>query len=266
MAFSVAQTLLSALQLPEIKEKICIYGYESRLKKLEGTVIHINAILQDAEAREELSQRQLDLVGKIKDAVYDADDLLDEFITRKQLQQIPGSSKCQVSRLVSPFKRLSLACKMSQEIKKIREKLDGIADDAKFDFNLDDKPPIRRDRRETCSNVYAESVIGREDDKIKIVDMLLDANVKGELPVFSIVGIGGLGKTTLAQLVFNDKRIKMEFPMRMWVCVSDQYQEQWNVNKILANILKSLTDEKSVDQYGIEQIVRKLREELDSSK
>ena len=144
LAFSVAQTLLTALQLPELREIIGIYGYESRLDKLEHTVTRINGVLQDAEARKELSRQQLDFVGKLKDAVYDADDLLDEFITRKQQQQIPDSLKGQVKRLVSPFKKLSLACKMSQEIKKIRENLDGIADDAaKFDLKCDYQQPPR---------------------------------------------------------------------------------------------------------------------------
>ena len=48
LAFSVAQTLLSALQLPELKEMISICGYESRLEELKGTVTRINAVLQDA--------------------------------------------------------------------------------------------------------------------------------------------------------------------------------------------------------------------------
>ncbi|KAJ8434036.1 hypothetical protein Cgig2_001229 [Carnegiea gigantea] len=122
---------------------------------------------------------------------------------------------------------------MSQEIKKIREKLDGIADDAaKFGFKCDYNQPIRRERKQTCSYVYADSVIGREDDKIKIVDMLLDANVEGALPVISIVGVGGQGKTTLARLVFNDNRIGKEFPERLWVCVTDQDQHQWNIRHI----------------------------------
>ena len=192
LAFAVAQTLLTALQLPELKEIIGICGYESKLKKLEDTVTRISAALQDAEAREELSRQQLDYVGKLKDAVYDADDLLDEFITRKQQQQIPDSLKGQVKRLVSPFKKLSLACKMSQEIKKIREKLDGIADDAaKFGFkcDCDCKQPVRRKRTETGFYVYADSVMGREDDTIKIVDMLLDANVEGALHVLSLIHI-----------------------------------------------------------------------------
>ncbi|KAJ8423969.1 hypothetical protein Cgig2_008588 [Carnegiea gigantea] len=200
LAFSVAQTLLSALQLLEIKEIIHIYGYEPRLKKLEGTVTRINAVLQDAEAQEELSrEQQLDLVGKLKDAVYDADDLFNEFITRKKQQQIRNTSKGQ-------------------------GKLNGITSDAaKFGFKCDYTKPIRRGRSETGSYVYAESVIGRDDDKIKIVNMLLDANVEGVLPVLSIMGIGGLGRTTLAQLVFNEKRTEKEFPKRLWVCASDQY-------------------------------------------
>ena len=98
LAFSVAQTLLTALQLLELKE-IC--DYKSRLKNLENTVTRNNAVLQEAQAMEELSPQELDYVGKLKGAVYDADDLLDEFITRKQQQQMRDSSQGQVRRLVN---------------------------------------------------------------------------------------------------------------------------------------------------------------------
>ena len=59
-------------------------------------------------------------------------------------------------------------------------------------------------------------IIGREDDRKAIIELLLDSNVEENVSVIPIVGIGGLGKTTLAQYVYNDEKVKKcgyAFPM-----------------------------------------------------
>ncbi|KAK9667057.1 hypothetical protein RND81_14G229500 [Saponaria officinalis] len=72
--------------------------------------------------------------------------------------------------------------------------------------------------------------------------MLLDSGSQESVSFFSIVGVGGLGKTTLAQLVFNDERVRNEFPLRLWTCVSDENAN--DVKKILTNILESVSHDK----------------------
>ena len=69
-----------------------------------------------------------------------------------------------------------------------------------------------------------ESVmVGRKDDKETIMNMLLshrDAS-HNAIGVVAILGMGGLGKTTLAQLVYNDKEVQQHFDMKAWACVSE---------------------------------------------
>ena len=59
--------------------------------------------------------------------------------------------------------------------------------------------------RETYSFVLEENVVEREDDKKEIIKLLLDTNTVENVSVIPIVGSGGLGKTTLAQLIYNDE-------------------------------------------------------------
>uniref|UniRef100_A0A7C9AJS2 NB-ARC domain-containing protein n=1 Tax=Opuntia streptacantha TaxID=393608 RepID=A0A7C9AJS2_OPUST len=95
--------------------------------------------------------------------------------------------------------------------------------------------------------------------------MLLESNVEGDVVVLAIVGMGGLGKTALAQLVFDDPRIREEFSLRLWVCVSDQDQNKFNVDAILASIYKSINPQ--VDNAGgLDSLVRKVRDKLEQHK
>ncbi|KAL7137587.1 hypothetical protein ABFS83_10G103000 [Erythranthe nasuta] len=83
--------------------------------------------------------------------------------------------------------------------------------------------------RETGS-ILNESryIYGREEDAEKIVDILVNQVVNGneEISVQRIVGVGGLGKTTLAQLVYNDPRVVEHFDKLIWVCVSNDFDQK----------------------------------------
>uniref|UniRef100_A0A7C8ZYP2 Disease resistance N-terminal domain-containing protein n=1 Tax=Opuntia streptacantha TaxID=393608 RepID=A0A7C8ZYP2_OPUST len=88
LAFSVAQTLLAALSYPPLQQMFTMWGYQSELENLERTVSTVSAVLLDAQSvdEEKLSNYERNLIEKLKDAVYDADDLLDEFATLAKRQ------------------------------------------------------------------------------------------------------------------------------------------------------------------------------------
>ncbi|RZS06995.1 hypothetical protein BHM03_00037752 [Ensete ventricosum] len=64
-------------------------------------------------------------------------------------------------------------------------------------------------------------VFGRDDDKNKVIELLFsDDSKRGNVSIISIVGVAGIGKTTLAQLAYNDPKICAHFTARGWVCLS----------------------------------------------
>lgn len=271
LAMSVVQTLFAALQCSVLIEICSNFGYKSELDDLQRTVSTVKAVLLDAQTKLELSNEAQLWIEDLKDAVYDADDLFDKFVTlaqqkHKELSK-SGKASAKLRRFCSRYNPFGFASNMSREVKKIREELDAIASNhTKFGFLRVDSQPIRKRREETCSYVYEDNIVGREDDVEKIIGtILLDSNIQGDVSFISIVGIGGLGKTALAQLVFNDARVISAFPLRMWTCVSDHDQKHLEVEGILRKILASITG-KQQEGCTKELLQTQLREKLSSKR
>ncbi|XP_062096477.1 putative disease resistance protein RGA3 isoform X1 [Humulus lupulus] len=98
------------------------------------------------------------------------------------------------------------------------------------------------ERPRTTSFVIETDIFGRGNDKDKLVSRLLAGDscthLDQKFNIIPIIGMGGMGKTTLAQLVYNDEKVKDHFDLRIWVCVSEPFEEI----KIAKAIVESIED------------------------
>ncbi|KAG6388151.1 hypothetical protein SASPL_153350 [Salvia splendens] len=88
----------------------------------------------------------------------------------------------------------------------------------------------------TAPPIHKSSMVGFDDHMMNIKDRLCGNPSK--LQVIPVCGMGGIGKTTLARNVYDDKLIKENFTIRVWVTVSQDYSAQ----RILSNLLESLKE------------------------
>ncbi|KAJ3705361.1 hypothetical protein LUZ61_009066 [Rhynchospora tenuis] len=81
------------------------------------------------------------------------------------------------------------------------------------------------------------------------------------LAILPIVGLGGMGKTTLAQMIYKDKRVKDYFHLRIWICVSDKF----DLERLLKEIFEGASGKKC-DLSSLNIIEEKLEEMLKSKR
>ncbi|GAY63318.1 hypothetical protein CUMW_224560, partial [Citrus unshiu] len=112
-------------------------------------------------------------------------------------------------------------------------------------------------RRPPSSSVPREPVVfGRKADKTKILEMVLTdtAADHANFAVIPIVGMGGIGKTTLAREVYNDKAVEDsgKFDVKAWVCVSDDFDVLSISKALLESITSATCDLKTVDEVQVQ--------------
>ncbi|KAG5222852.1 disease resistance protein [Salix suchowensis] len=128
---------------------------------------------------------------------------------------------------------------MAHKLKSMREKLDAIANE-KNTFGLasggvgDIAADHTYDWQLTISIVNESEILGRGKEKEELVNILLTN--ADNLSIHAMWGMGGLGKTTLAQLVYNEERVKQHFDLRIWVCVSTDS----NIRRLTKAIIDSI--------------------------
>ncbi|XP_030965242.1 putative disease resistance protein RGA3 [Quercus lobata] len=264
MLLAVAQKITEDLGSWAFQEIGSLWDVEAGLENIKNTVSTIQAVLQDAAEQQSRSHQVKDWLEKLKDAVYEVDDLLGEFYTEALRR---GGITGNITKKVRDFfstdsNPVVFRVQMSRKINAMKQKLNAIAEDRKM-FHLKEyhvEPPVRMDREETHSFVANVKVIGREDDKEAIIRLLLERNNEENVSIVPIVGIGGLGKTTLAQFVYNDKNIKEHFELKMWICISDVFDVKMIIQKII-----SATGMEPVD-HSMDKLQDQLRKIIDQKK
>ncbi|CAN6561424.1 unnamed protein product [Malus baccata var. baccata] len=256
--FNVAVRIIGRLGSLAFEEIGLIWGVQDELHKLQEIVAGFQAVLLDAEQKQTNNEVKLWLES-VEDAVYEADDLLDELNTEAQQRQMMcGNTKMskKVRLFFSSSNQLAFGLKMDHKIKDINKRLHEVASRRAFplEVNREDTQFIIRERI-THSFVPKENIIGRDEDKKAIIQLLLDPISTENVSIISIVGFGGLGKTALAQLIFNDEVIQNHFELKIWSSVSNVFELDILVKKIL-----------KVDKIDMDELQNDLRRKVDGKK
>src|ERR1044072_3320668 len=215
------------------------------LQRLNTTLYAVEAVLNDAEQKQITNSAVNNWLDDLKDAVYDADDFLDELATKAATQK-------EVSTFFSRYFNL--------QDRDMVNKLEDIVGRLESIFKLKDilgLKEVARDnmswRLPSTSLEEGSTIFGRGEDREAILKLLLDDDTSdGNVCVIPIVGMGGLGKTTLAQLVYNDEQLKQKFDLQAWACVSDEFDMLKVTKTITGAVTKSSCDVNDINLLHLE--------------
>ncbi|XP_075644130.1 putative disease resistance protein RGA4 isoform X2 [Castanea sativa] len=236
---SVAGSIIENLGSAAFEQVGSLWNVEDDLEQIRKTVSTIKAVLQDAAEEQNHNNQDRVWLEKLKKAVFDADDLLDEskYHTELALRQKERSWSftVKVRDFLSLISAAFVRNRMSPKISKLSEELDAIAKDREK-FHWKERSTVKRIvslNRETRPWFPHNGVIGREDEKKQIINRLLEPNNEENVLVVAIVGIAGIGKTTLAQCVYNDDRVDTQFELKIWACVSNVFEVTTFAEKLI---------------------------------
>ncbi|KAM6576119.1 hypothetical protein CsatB_027956 [Cannabis sativa] len=251
MAEAVLTVVLENLSLLIQKQVGSVLGVEKEMEKMRSMLSTISAVLEDAEERQSTNRAIKDWLQKLEDVSAELEDVLDDceaeaFRLEEGLaQDYSWIRKVQSSLSCLSPKHLYFRHNIAKKMKEIEDRLDQIGKERSI-FQLQEidvverRNRVRESRQSIGSIITQPHVYGREEDKERVVGFLvndaINCNDNGT-SVYCIVGLGGMGKTTLAQLVFNDGRVNEHFELKMWVCVS----EDFDVRRLIKAIIESGT-------------------------
>ncbi|XWS20313.1 hypothetical protein CRYUN_Cryun31cG0089900 [Craigia yunnanensis] len=233
---------LGSLIAEEIKHDVGLalgMGLEEEIRKMTANFLDIQSVLKDAEEKQyEVKYANVrNWLKNLKDVAYDVEDVLDEWNTaklklqlekkQKEVENFPLLKKIRYS-VPSFISQSSLYYNIASKIKDLNEQLDGIATE-KDRYKFGSEKGVEEPKRQiTSSFVDEEKVYGRCQETTILVNKLVGENSNAggsSFHVISIVGMAGIGKTTLAQLVYNHNDVECHFDKRIWICVSDPFDE-----------------------------------------
>ncbi|XP_017426264.2 putative disease resistance protein RGA3 [Vigna angularis] len=235
------------------------WGVDQHTQKLSSNLTAIRAVLRDAERKQITSHAVKDWLQKLTDAAYVLDDILDECsIHSTKVNFGDGHTSC-LSRLHP--KDIFFRFNIGKRMKDITQRFHDVHEERSM-FNLvpgvTEVQTIHDNWRQTSSDITEPIVYGRDQDREQILKFLLeDVRDSEDLSIYPIVGMGGLGKTTLAKQVFNDNRVCKHFDLTIWVCVSDDF----NTKTILQSIIECITGQ-NFNLNSLEAMRKKVEEVL----
>ncbi|KAF8028016.1 hypothetical protein BT93_E0815 [Corymbia citriodora subsp. variegata] len=245
MAESPVNYLLNKLAQFVESEVQVLTGAQEEALSVRGELERVRAFLRVADSLEESDDKVKVWVKQLRNTAYDMEDTLDEFSLLLRHDHGVGFISL-ISRMSCCIRNVKARYRIMSEIKRISSRVKGICNGhrrLRHKFNrVQQNPSLTgadntwQDNRGNALLLDETDLVGIELPKNELVEQLLEGALGRE--VISIVGMGGLGKTTLVKQVYEDPTVKKHFMVYAWINVSGSLKIEELLTDMLDQIMK----------------------------
>ncbi|XP_058112954.1 putative disease resistance protein At1g50180 [Magnolia sinica] len=270
MADIAVQFIIQKLNEILTQEADLLLGVDGQIRSLRDKLGWMHALLKDLHGKRRDNDRVKVWVSQIREAAYDAENVIDSYIfnIQKQGRDTSAGFVGSIRSLACCIKDVAAIHKIGKKIGEIERRLNEISSN-RSDYGIGNIPrcgeassssnPSQTWREKRVPIAEEADVVGVEDETKTLVGRLIEGDAR--CAVISITGMGGIGKTTLAKKLYNNINVKKNFDFHAWVSVSQEHR----LREIFLSILKSLgQDERETTPE--EDLPKQLYESLEGKK
>uniref|UniRef100_A0ACD5XH41 Uncharacterized protein n=1 Tax=Avena sativa TaxID=4498 RepID=A0ACD5XH41_AVESA len=229
-------------------------GVQNKVASLHEEFSSMNALLVKLAEMDELDAQAKVWRDQVRDMSYDIEDCIDDFMHDLEVK---GATTGFLKKTAERFKKLKMRHQIANKIKGIEARALEVHE-RRIRYKLDEYNPtsniVHIDPRALAIFVDAAGLVGIDTPRDELTELLMDQGQ--ELKVGSIVGFGGLGKTTLASEVC--RKIEGQFTCHAFLSVSLKP----DIPRLLQNLLLKLTGQQSAECSSLDDVIRNIREYL----
>ncbi|XP_047169029.1 disease resistance protein RPP13-like [Vigna umbellata] len=265
MADSVVSFVLDHLAQLAAREANLLYGVEDRVQSLQYELQMIKELLNTTKRKKGMEHT---VVNQIRDVAHLAEDVIDTFVAKVSIYK----RRTLLGRMLRGFGQARLLRHVAHKIDKLKTTLNEIRDNKdKYDAfreATDQYAAEEEEEKERLQSLHKlrrdveeEHVVGFVKDSKDVVKRLQEGGSNRK--VVSIVGMGGLGKTTLARKVYNSSQAKHHFDCCAWVYVSNECRVKELLLGLLKHLMPNFQQQRSGNKKGKKSVadVNNLSEE-----
>lgn len=232
---AVVSVVVETLGNMLVEKAVFPKGVEGDVEWVRNELKRMQCFLKDAAKKQSDNDSIRNWISEIREVAYDAEDAIEKFVLNVETRGLQERCACFPDHLNN-------LNNIGKEIESIRKRLEDI-EKSRLRYGIRDLGESSRTRSQTEVEWRRRVEYWKQDRDVvgleKDVQLLLDGAIlekRGGLSVASIIGMGGIGKSTLAKKIYNHPKIAGRFECRAWVVVSSEFTAE----DILKEILEKL--------------------------